>query len=142
MNWGKSIIAAFIFFAVFIAALVSVCMRQEVSLVSNQYYKEDLQYQQELESLNNASALASKPAITLTNSAVVIEYANWQRVSSGKLSIQRPSDESLDKQYALESLSSSQVTVAMDRMPAGLYKLKFEWQENGVRFSIHKTIVV
>ena len=44
MNWGKSIVLSFILFAAFIGTLVTVCIRQDISLVSKDYYEEELQY--------------------------------------------------------------------------------------------------
>jgi hypothetical protein len=40
MNWGKWIIVSFVLFAGFIGTLVTVCVRQDISLVSKDYYKE------------------------------------------------------------------------------------------------------
>ena len=57
MNWGKSIILAFVLFAGFIATLVVVCVREDISLVSKDYYKEELLYQDQIQRLNNASQL-------------------------------------------------------------------------------------
>ena len=52
MNWGKSIVLAFVLFAVFIGVLVAVCVREDISLVSRNYYNEELDYQ-----TKNASGL-------------------------------------------------------------------------------------
>ena len=45
MNFGKWIVVAFVFFSLFIGTLVTVCVRQDISLVSTDYYKEELIYQ-------------------------------------------------------------------------------------------------
>ena len=60
MNWGKSIVLAFILFAVFIGVLVFVCVREDVSLVSKNYYKDDLEYQSQIDRVRNTDELAKK----------------------------------------------------------------------------------
>ena len=74
MNWGKSIIAAFLFFALFIGVLVFICMKQEVSLVSKDYYKDEINYQQQIERLNNAEHLESKPTISILDADVKVSF--------------------------------------------------------------------
>jgi hypothetical protein len=66
MNWGKSIILAFVLFAVFIGVLVTVCVRQDISLVSRDYYDEELDYQSKMDGARNAAGLSQKPEINLT----------------------------------------------------------------------------
>jgi hypothetical protein len=142
MNWSKSILLAFLFFAIFIALLVAVCMKQSISLVSSQYYKDDLHYQKELESISNANALSERPEVIIVGDSVILLYSKWQQVTRGDLSIQRPSDESLDKKYLFQSLPSEKAAWPASKMPTGLYKIKLQWEENGVRFCINKSVVV
>jgi len=63
MNIGKWIVVAFVLFAAFIGTLVVVCVRQDVSLVSRDYYRQELAYQNQIQRLNNTAALLEKPVI-------------------------------------------------------------------------------
>ena len=56
MNWGKWIIVSFVLFAAFIGILVVICVRQDISLVSKNYYQEELAYQQQIDRMNNGTA--------------------------------------------------------------------------------------
>ena len=60
MNWGKSIVLSFVLFAAFIVTLVTVCLRQDISLVSKEYYKEELQYENQLTRLKKCFAAEIK----------------------------------------------------------------------------------
>jgi hypothetical protein len=42
MSWGKWIVVSFLLFAGFIATLVTICMKEDVGLVSSSYYDEEL----------------------------------------------------------------------------------------------------
>ena len=48
MHYGKSIVVAFILFAMFIGTLVTVCIREDVNLVSPDYYEEELAHGQKI----------------------------------------------------------------------------------------------
>ena len=74
MNWGKWIIVSFVLFAAFIGTLVTVCMRAEVSLVSKDYYKEELEFQKQIVRIENTSALESKPAIVAGKGIIEITF--------------------------------------------------------------------
>ena len=66
MNWGKSIVLSFVLFAVFIGVLVAVCVREDISLVSRNYYNEELDYQTKMNGARNVDQLSQKPEISLT----------------------------------------------------------------------------
>ena len=65
MNWGNGIIFSFVLFAIFIAILVTVCVRQDISLVSSDYYQEELKYQDQITRINNTSKLDTQPVIKI-----------------------------------------------------------------------------
>ena len=44
MNWGTWIALSFVLFALFIGALVVVCVRQDINLVALDYYKQEIDY--------------------------------------------------------------------------------------------------
>jgi hypothetical protein len=50
----------FILFAAFIGTLVTVCLRQDISLVSKDYYKEELQYENQLTRLKKCLSAGVK----------------------------------------------------------------------------------
>src|SRR5688572_7590420 len=108
MNWGKSIVLSFILFAAFIGTLVTVCIREDISLVSKDYYKEELQYDKQLARLKNVSLLESKPVIkVLENNTIQISFNGFSDMENGELRLFRPSDSSKDKKYSLTPTSSS-----------------------------------
>src|SRR6186713_2327307 len=108
MNWGKSIVLSFILFAAFIGTLVTVCLRQDISLVSKDYYKEELQYENQLTRLKNVSQLASKPVIkVLENKTIQITFDRFGDMEKGELRLFRPSDSSKDKKYSIVPTSNA-----------------------------------
>ena len=53
MNWGHKIVMTFIVFAAIIISMVVISMRQDVSLVAADYYKQELAYTEQMNKLEN-----------------------------------------------------------------------------------------
>lgn len=142
MNWGKSIIAVFIFFAAFITVLVVVCFREDVSLVSKKYYEDDLHYQEQFEAYENANALANKPTVSIITKSLTLNYADFEKIANGTLTLMRPSNASEDRIFIIKQQVDSVQQFELSDLNSGLYKLRLEWTEGAKQYRIDKTIVI
>jgi hypothetical protein len=133
MNWGKSIVLAFVGFALFIGVLVTVCVRQQVSLVSEDYYNEELNYQQQIDELTNAARLEDKPVISVSRKQ--IQVAGLHR---GELKLLRPSDSQFDALFMIDSIK----TFDLSTYPSGRYNASLRWHEDGKTFLMKESIIL
>jgi hypothetical protein len=140
MNWGKWIVVAFVLFAGFIATLVTVCMRQEISLVSKDYYREELAYQEQILRLNNARQLDKKPTIQKAGMFLSIDFEQLNEIETGKLKLFSPSDPKKDRIYTLETSEKTQQLIPIDDVAKGMYRAQMQWMMNGKEYFI-ETIV-
>jgi hypothetical protein len=131
MNWGKSIVLVFIGFALFIGVLVTVCVRQQVSLVSKDYYQEELNYQQQIDELNNAAALQSKPVIFVDRKHIQVSG-----IQNGELNLLRPSDSRFDASFVVDSIK----TFDLSKYPSGRYNASLRWEMDGKRYLVREPI--
>ncbi|HEY3406293.1 MAG TPA: FixH family protein [Ohtaekwangia sp.] len=140
MNWGKSIILAFVLFAAFIATLVTVCVRQDVSLVSKEYYAEELVYQEQIARLENTNTLEQKPEISIDqNKHLQITFNRFDQVEKGELILFCPSDSRQDKKVKVTS-SQQPVQIIPVNLAPGMYKARFTWSMNEKEYYIEKVI--
>jgi hypothetical protein len=142
MNWGKWIAVAFVSFAVFIGVLVTVCMREDVSLVSKKYYEEDLQFQQQFDQSTNAQALAFKPAVQIADQTLTLSYRNFERIEEGTITLMRPSDATLDHVFKVSQQQDTLQHFTLSDLTKGLYKVRVQWKEGEKEYRIDKTIVI
>jgi hypothetical protein len=143
MNWGKSIVLSFILFAAFIGTLVTVCLRQDISLVSKDYYKEELLYENQLTRLKNVSQLESKPTIkVLENKTIQIVFDRFDDIETGELRLFRPSDSSKDKKYSLKRTSNATQEFPTADLTPGMYRAKMQWTMNGKEFFLEEVIFI
>ena len=143
MNWGKSIVLSFVLFAAFIGTLVTVCLRQDISLVSKEYYKEELQYENQLTRLKNFSQLKSKPVIkVLENNTIQITFDRFDNMEKGELRLFRPSDSSKDKKYSIVPTSNATQEFPTTGLAPGMYRAKMLWTMNGKEFFVEEVIFI
>jgi hypothetical protein len=142
MNWGKWIVVSFVLFAAFIAVIVTISMRQDVNLVSTQYYHDDLVYQQQLQRKNNTEALAEKPVIAISDSRLSVIFPDNHQVQQGTITLFRPSSDKLDQNFTLSPSSDSVRIFALQPLEPGAYRVKMTWTAEGKEFYIEKFIVI
>ena len=143
MNWGKWIVVAFILFAVFIGGLVTVCVRQDISLVSKDYYKEELVYQSQISRLQNASLLTTKPTIKIIHGNFLqIEFDQFSQLEKGELQLFRPSNSAMDKKFLVNSSNTSTQLFSTEHLDKGMYRARMMWTMNGKEFFVEEVIVI
>jgi len=143
MNWGKWIIVSFVLFAGFIGTLVTVCVRQDISLVSKDYYKEELAYQDQIVRIKNASLLTHKPSIKIIgNNSLQIDFAQFNEIQKGELKLFRPSNAAMDQKFELKSSDASVQVLATEGLQKGMYKVRMQWTMQGKEFYIEEVIII
>jgi hypothetical protein len=140
MNWGKWIVVSFILFAGFIATLVTVCMRQDVSLVSKDYYKDELAYQEQIARINNTNQLTEKPVIEKSNDLLEIGYQEFVRIEKGTLKLFRPSDPTMDKVFVLKPSEKLKQSFPIGGLDKGMYRARLQWVMNGKEYFMETII--
>ncbi len=141
MNWGNWIFVSFILFVGLIATLVTISMRQDINLVAEDYYKQEIEYQDQIERLERTKALESVPDIAhdRTKRTLVITM-NQEKVEQARIHFFRPSDASKDKEILLSNDLTHEVPVA--GWEPGLWKVKLSWKADGKEFYSEKSIML
>lgn len=142
MNWGKSIVLAFVLFAAFIASLVMVCVRQDVNLVTKDYYREELAYQEQIDRLTHTEMLEQKPSIEVGNGLLKVTYADFPRLEQGTLELFRPSNPAHDRVYSLNRTDDTEQYVPTDDLPRGLYRARIKWRMEGKEFYLEQVVTL
>ena len=142
MNFGKWIVVAFVLFAGFIATLVTVCVRQDIPLVTKEYYKEELAYGEQMDRISRTNSLTDKPQIVLKDHNLTITYNRFAEITAGEVVLFRPSDPSLDQRFQLDPGSADVREIQLQQAVPGLYKARLSWEQQGQEYFIEKIIVL
>jgi hypothetical protein len=141
MNWGKWIVVSFLLFVGLMATIVTISMKQDVNLVSPQYYQDDLDYQHQLDRKNNAEALVEKPEISIANNQLRV-FFGAQAVEGGTVSVFRPSDNRLDQHFRLKSSADPLQVFPMKTLTKGAYRIKMQWLAKGKEYYLEKFVII
>lgn len=141
VNWGKSIVLAFALFVIFIGTLVTVCVRQDISLVTRDYYKEELAYQQQIDRISHTARLSIRPALSVEHGYLLkVDYADLSKVDTGELELFRPSDAAMDKRFKLTKTAETSVYFSTSGMEKGMYRARLRWTMDGEQFFLEQVI--
>ena len=132
MNWGTGVVIAMILFMAFILSFVykSVVMKEyQHELMSEDYYRDELHYQEEIDKINNASELEENVKIIRSENGILIEFPKGLDSDqiTGKISLLRPSNKKLDLIVDI-ALKSSKQLIQEDQLVSGKYLVIIDWK--------------
>ncbi|MBT8260290.1 MAG: FixH family protein [Flavobacteriaceae bacterium] len=132
INWGTGIVIAFILFIGFILYFVinmSANKKYNHDLVTEEYYKKELEYQNDIDKLENAKTLEKNITVTKTQEGLLINFPdnlNFKDIK-GKIFLYRPSNKQLDFETSF-SLSKPNLLIPDKRLVDGRWNIVIDWQ--------------
>jgi len=131
INWGTGIVIAMALFMIFILQFVfraAVNKKYDYQLVEDDYYKEELDYQKEIDKENKANALKQNVKLIKTDKGLEIVFPSEFEFSKlkGTINLMRPSNSKLDLKKNL-ILTSNTYLITDKELVAGNYNIKIDW---------------
>ena len=138
ISWPTGIIIAIIAFVVFILSFVyrvTFMAEYDHHLVSEEYYKDELNYQQEIDKLNNAAILKEDIILEKVENGLLISFPSKFDPSqiSGLISFKRLSNDKIDFQVPIK-LQTSKYLLSDDILVDGRWDVKIEWTINNTAY--------
>lgn len=138
INWGTGIVITFVLFIGFILYFVikaSTDTTYEYDLVAEDYYKDELEYQQKIDKLENAKQLSTNIAISTTENGVNIQFPtdlNPAKIK-GTVYLYRPSDRVLDRSIPI-ALNGTSQEISKALLIAGRWDIHVDWTYEGTSY--------
>jgi hypothetical protein len=132
ISWGIKITVLYLGFVALILTLVSMAMRQNVDLVSKDYYEQELKFQDKINKTNRSQALREPLTWEVKQGSLLLKFPEQfkgQKIS-GSIYFFRPSDASMDKTIPLSTDTALSVNISIDKLNRGLYKMQVNWEVN------------
>jgi len=145
-NWGHKLTLGFLAFAGMMIYMVVQCMHTKYDLVSKEYYKDELKYQQVIDGESRANQLSSHATVTQTADNIVVQLPGemQQKTVTGSLLFYSADNAQKDKTIALQLNDQAAQTVDSRTFLPGKYTVKINWESNGATYyseipvTIHK----
>lgn len=143
MNWGKSIVLAFALFIAFILWLVIRTVRQDVDLIADDYYTQELHYQEKINAIQNTQPFKDSILVNRTNDAIQFRFPKPLLTGAvGEIYFYRPSSIELDRRVALRADTNGIQNVNVSQLSAGKYLIKISWTSGGNAYYFEQDIFI
>ncbi len=145
INWGTSIVLAFVAFIAFILYFVvrmSTDDRANHDLVTDDYYKQELAYQNEINASKSATDMNATLEVIKSEEGLSIFFPKQfdYKEITGTVSLYRPSNKHLDVDFPI-SLSKTHLLIPDNSLLDGRWDIKIKWKYQGKTF-LHKEKLV
>lgn len=143
LNWGTSIVIAIILFMVFILSFVYKTIfidKYDHHLVSEDYYKEELHYQEEIDKMNSGNRLIQNVTISNSEQGIIIKFPeniDYKNIS-GKVSFLRLSNHQLDFERNIE-LTNNSMIIEDKFLVSGKWEIKVEWKNDDEEYLLKES---
>jgi len=143
-NWGTGIALFYTTFVVVLVIIVFKTTSVDNSLVSDQYYADDLNYQQQYDKMTNTAALAEDLAIRFRSQDELVEFVFPEGLesASGEIFFFCPSDSRSDFKLAIRPDTGRRQEVATSGLKSGLWRIKVNWKAGGVAYYTEEVITL
>ncbi|WP_026956707.1 FixH family protein [Algoriphagus vanfongensis] len=139
MNWGKGIIFTFLGFIAIMITMVVISVRMEgIELVTENYYEEEIKYQQQID--KELSTLALNREVLRFDGPSKALILDLPVGAKGTLNLFRPSDIELDRELPVDIQEVGEKTVYLGDLKAGYWKIQLSWEEDGRAYYQEKKI--
>jgi nitrogen fixation protein FixH len=136
MSWGTRIAILYGAFVAMIVFMVFRTMKENVDLVSPDYYQQELKFQEQIDRQNQSATLEQQPTVEVSATYVTVRFpaAIAAEDHSGTIRFYRPSDSSKDFATPLQLDSSGVQMVASDKFIKGFYEAQLTWSAGGKNY--------
>ena len=144
ISWGTGLvlsIVSFIAFIMFFVITMSTDKAYSYDLVTEEYYKTELEFQHQIDKESNATRLSENISVEKNSEGMVITFPQELKYSAikGTVFLYRPSNKQLDNEFPL-SLSSNQLLVPDSSFVGGRWNIIIDWTYDGEAYYFKKEI--
>jgi len=145
ISWPTGIIISLAAFVIFILSFVYKVMflpQYDHHLVSEDYYKDELNYQQEIDKLNEAAELKQNITYKKIDLGLLISFPSEFEASQieGTIYFQRLSNNKIDFQLPI-NLETNDLLIPEEKLVEGRWNVKIEWSVNNNTYLFKEKIM-
>jgi len=138
INWGTGLAIAMGAFMIFILSFVYKTFTNKSydhQLVSKEYYKDEINYQQEIDALVNAKKLNEPIQLKNTEKGILITFPSdvVGKKVKGTIAFQRASNVKLDFSLLID-LKENTFLIPDKKLAKGLYNVKIDWKVGTIKY--------
>jgi hypothetical protein len=144
--WPYGIVAAFVVFIGATASLIVFTSFHGQELVTQDYYEQELRYQERLDSRERTGALRSDASVRYDAAAdsiqLVLPLQHASPSPAGTIQLYRPAASGEDRNLPLTVDLAGHQRLDARELSAGLWRVRVAWKHDGQDYSLEEKLVV
>jgi hypothetical protein len=143
LNWGLGLVIGYLCFAILMSTLVIKSFNQNSDLVHEDYYGEELKYQDRINRGVESLSLKGKIICDKTSDEIIIKFPKEMEEKNvhGDILFFRPSDKNKDVKTNLNLIHGEQ-RFPIQQFSKGLYKIQINWEASEKKYFNEETIII
>ena len=143
-SWGTGVLAAFGLFLAGILAVVAISMSEDVQLVTEQYYDNELRYQERIQATERANGMATRVSVELRPGAVLVRFPRLGAPEDvhGRITLYRPANRAEDRTLPLALDTLRMQNIATGSLAPGLWRVQVQWRLHGEEYYAEQPLIL
>ncbi|MEN8191824.1 MAG: FixH family protein [Bacteroidota bacterium] len=144
-NWGTGItIVIILFLIISIGQVLVIHYLVDYDLVVEEYYEEEIKYQDQIDKLERTKNLPEQLQIKLVNKVIEFTFPSIFESESitGAINFYKPSDDLLDKVQTIKLNKENKTFTDTKQLTTGLWRVKVEWNVDTIKYYNEESFMV
>ena len=141
ISWGIKIIMSFVIFAAGIIIMVAISISKSTDLVSENYYEQEIKYQDQIDLLKNSREIEKIINLTYADNLIIINSAGKKGLK-GEMHFYRTSNAAKDFKIDFSPDEQGMQTLTASNLDKGLWKVKMSLKDSSSKFFVEKSIFI
>jgi len=144
--WPYGIILFFVLLICALAGVVAIAATHRESMVSENYYEQELKFQSQIDSAARAQKCGARLELETGSGAgqlmVRLPAEQVARHCSGVIELYRPASPALDRAFPLALGADGSQAVDVSKLAAGLWVVRVKWTAGGADYYLEQKITL
>jgi len=144
MNWGQKLILVFAVFAIGMGYLVFRCTQVNTELVTKEYYKDELRYQDVIDGTKTANALGDRVHLMQQDEMITVQLPGEMKneIITGNIWFYCAADAKKDRRITIDANSEAIQRIDKKIFLPGSYTVKFDWTSNSKHYYAEQPLTI
>ncbi len=128
MNWGKGITLFMTGFVLFMGYLTYRAFNVDFDLVADDYYAQEIAYEQRITEMRNVSSLSVQPTVSVNGAYITVQLPAGQAENlTGEVYFYDPIGREGDRTFAIDTDSNGAMDFPTELFSPQRYQVKVSW---------------
>lgn len=134
MSWGTKIIISFAVFMTGMMIMVFYVFNLKMDLVEDNYYEQEIKYQDHINTLKNSNDFSDKLMIKKEKENIYFQFPAEGSVPGGEIFFYRPSDAGKDFKLNIATKEDRSQEINTTNLTPGIWEIQVTWYSDNNKY--------